>query len=375
VLGVFAHPDDEVFCAGGTLARCAQAGAVTALVCLTRGEGGRIRDAGVATRRTLGAVRAEELRRAAHELGVEHVVCLDLGDGRLETLPPDDLAAVVRDAVEDFSPDVVITWGPDGGTGHGDHVVAGVATTHALASMDEPPRLLHARFPLQEQLMLDAIVDWLSSSAQRFVGTPAFGHALKLFADGSSMLGFAADHLAIEWFPAGSTILEQGEPSTHLLCILSGSADIVLEREDGTTMTKDRTGPGSFVGQDGLAAGRPRNAHVIARDDVTCLVLSRRPPSPTAARGPGAGAGVDPTPQRASARPAPQEHEQHVVVTAGAALARKAAALAAHRSQYALDVDLFPASVLERLWGSEHYVVVDPLAGPREVAARARLLP
>ena len=84
---------------------------------------------------------------------------------------------------------------------------------------------------------------------------------------------------------------------------------------------------------------------------------------------------VDPGPQPASARPAPQEHEQLVVVAAGEALAHKAAALAAHRSQYALDVDLFPASVLERLWGREHFVVVDPVAAPRQRAARARLVP
>ena len=47
------------------------------------------------------------------------------------------------------------------------------------------------------------------------------------------MLGFAADHLRVEWFPAGSFIIEQGEPATELFCILSGSAAIVVESEDG----------------------------------------------------------------------------------------------------------------------------------------------
>ena len=53
VLGLFAHHDDEVFCVGGTIARAAAAGAETAVVSLTRGEAGQIRDSATATRRTL----------------------------------------------------------------------------------------------------------------------------------------------------------------------------------------------------------------------------------------------------------------------------------------------------------------------------------
>ena len=55
LLGVFAHPDDEVFCVGGTFARCVEAGASASVVSLTRGEAGQIGDAAAATRRTLGA--------------------------------------------------------------------------------------------------------------------------------------------------------------------------------------------------------------------------------------------------------------------------------------------------------------------------------
>jgi LmbE family N-acetylglucosaminyl deacetylase len=61
LLGVFAHPDDEVFCAGGTMARAAEAGAEVMIVSATRGERGQIRDPPAATRRTLGAVLEGEL--------------------------------------------------------------------------------------------------------------------------------------------------------------------------------------------------------------------------------------------------------------------------------------------------------------------------
>src|SRR5215471_8085033 len=83
ILGVFAHPDDEVFCAGGTLARYVAEGAEAMVVSATRGEAGQIRDAAVATRRTLGAAREAELRESCARLGVQHVVCLDHVDGRL----------------------------------------------------------------------------------------------------------------------------------------------------------------------------------------------------------------------------------------------------------------------------------------------------
>src|SRR5215211_7951968 len=100
ILGVFAHPDDEVFCAGGTLAKYAAAGAEIMVVSSTRGQAGQIRDARVATRRTLGQVREVELHLSGARLGVEHSVCWDYGDGTLKDLDPEvlvrDVVAVIR---------------------------------------------------------------------------------------------------------------------------------------------------------------------------------------------------------------------------------------------------------------------------------------
>jgi LmbE family N-acetylglucosaminyl deacetylase len=356
VLGMFAHPDDEVFCLGGTIARCAEAGAVTAIASLTQGEAGQIRDAATATRRVLGAVRIKELEASAHALGVDHVRCMDLGDGRLAEQPLEGITAAVRTVIDQFRPDVVVTFGPDGAFGHSDHVTSCLATVEAIRTMPERPRLLHARFPMRGPILVDVIVEWLTSHPQRFIGTAAFGHAFKLFADGSSMLGFAADHLRVEWFPAGSFIIEQGEPATELFCILSGSAAIVVESDDGQMDHETTVGAGCFVGEDGLAHGRPRNAHVIARDDVTCLVLAPEGPSQYAARGPGAaGPPASASMQRATA--AGRADEDCICVDVRTALDRKVAALAAHRSQYAMDADLLPRSMLERLLGTEHFVV------------------
>jgi LmbE family N-acetylglucosaminyl deacetylase len=289
-------------------------------------------------------------------LGVARADCLDLGDGNLARLPFAELVAQVRMILERYSPDVVVTFGDDGGFGHPDHMASSWATLAACEQVGRPPRVLQARFPAQDRLLLDLLVDWLTSGEQRFVGTAGFANALRLFADGSSMLGFAADHLHVQWFPAGSFVIEQGEPPNELFCILSGSVDIVVEDADGRLRQVDTAGAGAFVGQDGLAGNRPRNAHVIARDDVTCFVLAPRGRDLSAGRGASA---VTAAAASSPARPAPvAPGANEVSIDVTPALDRKIAALVAHRSQYALDVELLPRQVLAPLLGTEHFTVL-----------------
>ena len=73
LLGIFAHPDGESFCAGRAQAM---------VVSFTRSDAGQIRDAQAATRRALGQVREQELRKACKQLGVQHATCLDEGSRR-----------------------------------------------------------------------------------------------------------------------------------------------------------------------------------------------------------------------------------------------------------------------------------------------------
>src|SRR6266567_2697375 len=96
ILGVFAHPDDESFCAGGTFAKYVATGAEVMVVSATRGEAGQIRSAGTATRRTLAGVREQELQRACQRLGVQQAMCLDYADGTLKDV---DQERLTRDIV------------------------------------------------------------------------------------------------------------------------------------------------------------------------------------------------------------------------------------------------------------------------------------
>ena len=137
---------------------------------------------------------------------------------------------------------------------------------------------------------------------------------------------------------------------------MSGSVDIVVEGADGQLRKVDTAGAGAFVGQDGLATNRPRNAHVIARDDVTCFVLAPRGRDLAAGRGAGA---ISLT--AAPAQPGPASvslGENDFAIDVHAALDRKIAALVAHRSQYALDTELLPRQVLGPLLSTEHFTVV-----------------
>ena len=218
LLGVFAHPDDEVFCAGGTMARAAQADAEVMIVSATRGERGQIRDPAAATRRTLGAVRERELSAAAAELGVQHVQVL----------------------------------------------------------------------------------------------------------------------------------------------ILNGTADRLLENPDGRVIDVRRMHTGDFFGERGLVAGQ-RIAYVVARESLTCLVLSRTPIRPYAGRGAGASSATEP--------PAAGLPPGTCMVDVTSYLHRKLGALARHRTQYPIMPSMLPGSLLQSMLGTEFF---RRIAGGNENAAASR---
>ena len=131
LLGVFAHPDDETFCAGGTFAHYAGQGAEIMVVSATRGQAGQIRDAAAGTGRTIAAVREAELRLACERLGITQMRCLDHVDGTLADAGFSALVDELAEIIREFRPDIVITFGPDGGYGHPDHVTISAVTTAA----------------------------------------------------------------------------------------------------------------------------------------------------------------------------------------------------------------------------------------------------
>lgn len=132
VMFVYAHPDDESFGSGGTIAKLAKKGIIIKLITATRGEAGQFGDLPIKTQKELAKVREQELKSAAKILGISQIYFLDYIDGTLEKIPLKELAKKVFSILEDEKPDVVITFSKEGGSKHPDHVKMHKVTTVAF---------------------------------------------------------------------------------------------------------------------------------------------------------------------------------------------------------------------------------------------------
>jgi LmbE family N-acetylglucosaminyl deacetylase len=128
---VFAHPDDETFAVGGTLAHYAASGVPCDLFCATDGDAGRSSGVPVSSRAELAALRRNEVRAAARALGIQSVVFAGHPDGALAQADPNALIGEVVGFLRRTRPTVVLTFGPEGApTGHKDHrAICRVATS------------------------------------------------------------------------------------------------------------------------------------------------------------------------------------------------------------------------------------------------------
>jgi LmbE family N-acetylglucosaminyl deacetylase len=147
LLAVLAHPDDESFGMGGTLALYARQGVQAHLICATRGEVGEMDPSFLQDFASAAEVREHELRCAAAELGLTAVHFLDYRDSgmpgspdnqhprALTAQPLDEVAAKVAALMRQIRPQVVLTFDPIGGYRHPDHIAIQRATVQAFAQV------------------------------------------------------------------------------------------------------------------------------------------------------------------------------------------------------------------------------------------------
>jgi N-acetyl-1-D-myo-inositol-2-amino-2-deoxy-alpha-D-glucopyranoside deacetylase len=152
LLCVVAHPDDETFGCGGTLAKYAGEGVRVALICGTLGEVGEISDPSLASQDNLGEIREQELRAAADALGVSDLFILGYRDSGMAGTPDndhpnafsganrDDIVREVVRVIRQLNPQVVITFDPKGGYGHPDHIMAHKAAVEAFRAAADANR-------------------------------------------------------------------------------------------------------------------------------------------------------------------------------------------------------------------------------------------
>lgn len=171
LLASFAHPDDEAFGTGGTIACYATQGVRVDLVCATRGEAGEIAEGSDATPQTLGSVREYELRCAAEKIGIHELIFLDYRDSGMKGSADNEDPQAFINAAEDevvsklvaiirrMKPLVIVTFEPNGGYGHPDHIaihrhtvkafhLAGDANSYAeLGEAWQAKRLFYTAIP------------------------------------------------------------------------------------------------------------------------------------------------------------------------------------------------------------------------------------
>jgi LmbE family N-acetylglucosaminyl deacetylase len=144
VLGVWGHPDDEAYLASGLMALAVREGRRVACLTATRGEAGfpDLERLSEAERRN---IREAEIQASLAVLGVQEHHWLDHPDGGCHEVPVEVGASQVAGVIEAVQPDTVLTFGPDGGTFHTDHMAVSRWTTAAVRQMgSSSPRLLYS---------------------------------------------------------------------------------------------------------------------------------------------------------------------------------------------------------------------------------------
>ncbi|GAA4684662.1 hypothetical protein GCM10023215_19430 [Pseudonocardia yuanmonensis] len=147
ILGIWAHPDDEAYLSGGLMALARDNGQRVVCVTATRGERGTADPERWPPDR-LAEERADELAHCLGILGVREHRFLNYGDG--ECAAADEIVAIARlaEIVAEVRPDTVLTFGPDGITGHSDHrAVSAWAGAAVELGAPQHTRLLHAAVP------------------------------------------------------------------------------------------------------------------------------------------------------------------------------------------------------------------------------------
>jgi len=149
ILAVLAHPDDESFGLGGTLALYTRQGHNTYLICATGGEAGTVDAEHLNGFKDTAALRSDELKRAARILGLKEVFLLGYRDSGMPgtednkhpnaqiTHSVDEVAGKVVRYIREFKPDIVLTFDPIGGYKHPDHIHIHKATLLAFEKADD----------------------------------------------------------------------------------------------------------------------------------------------------------------------------------------------------------------------------------------------
>ncbi|UCF60726.1 MAG: PIG-L family deacetylase [Anaerolineaceae bacterium] len=161
LLAVLAHPDDESFGPGGTLALYASRGVDVHLICATNGEAGEVKPELLKGYDHVRQLRLDELRCATSILGLKDVHLLGYRDSgmpgspdnqhpeALAVAPISEVASRITTLIRQIRPQVILTFDPQGGYHHPDHIAVHRATVEAFSAAGDPNRYPNGLSPFK----------------------------------------------------------------------------------------------------------------------------------------------------------------------------------------------------------------------------------
>lgn len=128
---IVAHPDDESFLFAGTSLRFAEEGKRVVVVCATKGEKGKDRLDRNLSEEQMAEIRMKELKKACSILGCACEDYFKYPDGGLTKVDFRKLTQELKQQIEKYKPEIILTFGPEGVSGHLDHIIIGKAAIEA----------------------------------------------------------------------------------------------------------------------------------------------------------------------------------------------------------------------------------------------------
>lgn len=143
ILGIWAHPDDETYTMAGIMAAAINNGQKVICVTATRGEAG-VQDESRWPANKLASIRTEEYKNAMKTLGVRTHHWLDYPDGGCSNVDVNDAVERISNLIQKYKPDSIFTFGPEGMTGHGDHMAVSEWAATARKKAGSKANIFHA---------------------------------------------------------------------------------------------------------------------------------------------------------------------------------------------------------------------------------------
>jgi LmbE family N-acetylglucosaminyl deacetylase len=135
IMSIWAHPDDESFTSAGIMATAIKNGQKVICITATKGEAG-VQDESRWPADQLGDIRAKEMKAALEKIGIKHHYWLHYQDGLCNCVQTQEAVSKIKELIKKHQPDTILTFGPDGITGHPDHQTVSMWVDRATVGTD-----------------------------------------------------------------------------------------------------------------------------------------------------------------------------------------------------------------------------------------------